>query len=417
MGSDAREIAVIGGGVIGVSAAYYLARQGFGVTLIEAGRGRSGASYGNAGLLLASHIVPLAAPGVLGQGLRWLLDASSPFYIQPRLSLSLASWLWRFRAACREERARRAMPVLRELLEKSLALYRELAGEAGLAFGLAQAGLAKLFLTGAAYRQAEEEARLMRAHGLEARLLSFPELRDLGLVLNAAVIGGLYLPGDAHLVPARFVEAMIEACRALGVDVGFETEVIGFETAGDRVIQVLTMRGPIRPDQVVLSAGAWSPALARDLGLRLPIQPAKGYSLTYEGTSLKAALPVLLSEARVAVTPLSEGRVRLAGTLEMTGTDLSVNRRRLEAIAAAVREYMPGLDGLTLTEIWRGPRPLTPDGLPLIGRPQKYANLILACGHNTIGMALGPITGKLVAELAAGQSPSLDLSPLHPDRF
>lgn len=417
MGVDTREIAVIGGGVIGVSTAYYLARQGFGVTLIEAGHGRSGASYGNAGLLLASHITPLAAPGVLGQGLRWLLDASSPFYIQPRLSIELAAWLWRFRAACREERARRAMPVLRELLEESLGLYRELADEAGLAFGLAQAGLARLFLTGAAYRLAEEEARLMRSHGIEARLLSFSELRDLGLDLNVAVIGGLYLPGDAHLVPARFVESLVEACRALGVDVCFETEVIGLETAGDRITQVLTTRGPIRPEQVVLAAGAWSPAVARDLRLRLPIQPAKGYSLTYEGTSLKPALPVMLSEARVAVTPLGENRVRFAGTLEMTGTNLSVNRRRLEAIAASVRQYMPGLDGLALAEIWRRPRPLTPDGLPLVGRPKKYANLILACGHNTIGMALGPITGRLVAEVAAGRSPSLDLTPLSPDRF
>jgi len=417
MGADPREVVVVGGGVIGASAAYYLARQGFEVTLLEAGEGKSGASYGNAGLLLASHIVPLAAPGVLGQGLRWLLDPASPFYIQPRFSLSLASWLWRFRAACREERVRRAMPVLRDLLEQSLALYRKLSDEAGLSFGFSQAGLIKLFRTGAAYRQAEEEAGLMRAHGIEARLYSFPELRDLGLDLNAAVIGGLHLPGDAHLDPARFVQALSEACRAMGVDARFETEVIGLEKAGDRVTRILTTRGPVQPGQVVLAAGAWSPSLARDLGLRPPIQPAKGYSLTYEGTGLDPGRPVMLSETRVAITPLGPGRVRLAGTLEMTGADMSVNRRRLEAIPAAVRDYLPGLEGCTLKEIWRGPRPLTPDGLPLIGRPRRYTNLILACGHNTIGMALGPITGRIVADLAAGRSPSANLEPFRPDRY
>ncbi len=412
--TGAGDILVIGGGVIGVCSAYYLAQQGFEVKLLEAGEICAGASFRNAGLILPSHIEPLATPNALGQGLRWLLNPESPFYIKPRLSLSLVSWLWRFRAASKEERVRVSMGLLQSLSSRSVELYRELAKLTGMAFGYEELGSLHLFKTSRGYQDARTSKDLMRTFGIEARLMTPDEINALNI--RADVRGGLYFPGDSHLVPADFVVQLGKAAVDSGVDIRTGAEVLSFETSGPKVTAVKTTRGDFQPDQIVLAGGAWSPELSRALKLRLPIQPAKGYSLTYQSPENPPSIPVMLSEARVAVTPM--GRfIRFAGTLELAGHDMSINERRINTIMRQAAQYLPWTKRLELVEIWRGLRPCTPDGLPVISRPGRYENLIVAAGHATIGMVLGPVTGLLVAQLASFQEPEIDINGLRLERF
>ena len=193
-------------------------------------------------------------------------------------------------------------------------------------------------------------------------------------------------------------------------------EAIGFETSGRKITAVRTTRGDIHPNQVVLATGAWTPAVARDLDLRIPIEAAKGYSLTFRRPDPCPALPVILQEAKVAVTPMGPF-LRFAGTLELAGMDFSINQRRVGAIRRAPPGYFEGMDDLELVEIWRGLRPCTPDGLPILGAGGKWENLILAAGHAMVGMSLGPVTGEIVAQLACGDTPNFDLELLAPERF
>jgi D-amino-acid dehydrogenase len=409
-------VVIVGGGVIGVCAAYYLAAAGARVSVLEQGEIGSGSSYGNAGLVVPSHSMPLAAPGVWQQGLKWMRDPESPFYIKPRLDPALLAWLWRFRRACTEAHVRRALPLLRDLSYRSLTLFRELAALDGVEFGFRQDGALAVYRTPAGYAHAQHEARRLEASGLPAKIVDAAGARDLEPSLARDVVGGVLFPDDAHLVPDRFVRGLARVAEARGVALRPGTEVLGFRTAGHRVTTVETTRGPVAADTVVLAAGSWSAGVARGLGLRLPIQPAKGYSVTYARPAAGPRLPLLLGEARFAVTPMGE-QLRFAGTLELAGLDFSINRRRVEAIVRGAARYLVGVEGLPLREIWRGLRPCTPDGLPLVGRPAGWENVILATGHAMIGVSLGPITGKLVAQLVAGSAPEMDLALLDPDRF
>jgi D-amino-acid dehydrogenase len=410
-----RSALVIGGGVIGVSSAYYLARDGWEVTLLEKGEICAGSSYGNAGLIVPTHLVPLAAPGVWWQGVKWMLNSESPFYIKPRASLELARWLWRFRAACTPGRVRRAMPLLRRLSVESLELYREFA-EKDLDFGFRQAGSLTVFATPEGLAHGREEARLLREGGASVEILDGTQARSLEPALQSGVVGALHGREDALLVPDRFVKGLAKLAESGGVRVLTGTEVIGFRTSGGRITGVETTRGKFSADTVVLAAGAWSPGVARTLGLRVPIQPAKGYSLTYRRPARAPSIPLLPAEGRFSVTPMGEF-LRFGGTLELAGMDLSINRRRVEALRRKALQCIEGGEDLELLEIWRGLRPCTPDGLPLVGCPRGFENLVMAAGHAMVGMSLGPSTGKLVARLAGGSTPPADVHLLDPDRF
>jgi D-amino-acid dehydrogenase len=414
------DVVVIGGGVIGVCAAYYLARQGTRVTIVERGEIAAGSSYGNAGLIVPSHAVPLAAPGVLWRGIKWMADPESPFYIKPRLDPALLSWLWKFRAHCTEAHVRRAVPLIRDLSAASLALYEELAAIPGFDFGFRQDGVLMVCCTEAGLAGGRHEAEMLESSGIKTRVLDGAAARALEPTLAPGVVGAVHFPGDAHVTPDRFVRGLARIAGELGVDVRTGTEVLGLETRGRRVIAVETTRGPLPCGEVVLAAGAWSPQIARALDLRLPIQAAKGYSVTYRQPPGGPRIPMLLVEARFAVTPMRApggDLLRLGGTLELAGLDLSISRRRVAAIVRGVRRYLT-LDGdPSLVEIWRGLRPCTPDGLPFVGRPRAWDNVIVASGHAMIGVSLGPVTGQLVAQIAAGEKPLVDLTPLSPDRF
>ena len=410
------DVVVIGGGVIGVCAAYYLLDSGRQVTLLERDSICSGSSYGNAGLLVPSHSVPLAAPGAITQGLRWIFNPESPFYVKPRLSLDLLRWLWRFRAAANERRMRESLPIICELSNASVALYEELMSKEELACNFAHVGSLTLFKSERGFEEGREEADLLSEYGIASRSLDAGQVRDMEPSAREDVAGGILHEDDAHLKPDEFVHGLASRFVERGGVIETDTEVVGFETMGNRVDAIKTTRGEYRADQVVLAAGTWSPAVVRDLGIRLPVQPAKGYSITFERPDGAPEVPLMLGEAKVGVTPMGPF-LRLAGTLELSGLNLDISDRRVRAVVLAPEDYLSMDLDPSRGEVWCGMRPLSPDGLPMVGPTDSMENLIVATGHSMTGVTLGPATGKLVAQIANGDEPIVDPTPFSPMRF
>ena len=409
---------VIGGGAIGISSAFYLTRLGKQITVIEKGEICSGSSHGNAGLIVPSHSIPLAAPGVITQGIKWMFDPESPFYIKPRFDRDFFSWLWKFRGACSEANVSRALPVLSELNAVSLELFDKLAALEGVDFNYEKKGVVQVFKTRKEFDKGVEESRRLQEYGVESRVLKNDELAPYCSHMRTAGAGGLFFPQDAQLIPDRFVHQLASHVEKIGVDLLTATEVIGFEISGRKVIAAKTTRGDIAVDEVILAGGSWSGDLARELGIKLWMEPAKGYSVTFKRPPSCPDIPVMLAETKVVLTPMDD-MLRVAGTLELAGFDMSINNRRLRAVLNAVPAYFPDFkpNDLELIEIWRGLRPCSPDGLPYLGRPRRYDNVIIATGHGMKGISLAPVTGKLVAQLAANENPQIDLNVLSIERF
>jgi D-amino-acid dehydrogenase len=411
--SEKPDVLVLGGGVIGVSAAHFLASRGRKVTVLDRGEIGSGCSYGNAGLVVPSHSIPMAQPGMIARGMRWMFHADSPFYIRFRWERELFSWLWKFRAACREDRMRRAIPLLRDLSLESVRLYDTLRD---IPCHYERKGLLLAYRTPEGLEEGREEAELLSEFGLASETMEGDAARARVPALREIVHGAIHFPGDASFDPALFVRGLAAKAADAGVRFLPRTEVTGFQVSGRKIAAVRTPAGDVAADEIVLATGSWSPGVAHDLGLRIPIQPAKGYSITMTAPAAVPPVPLLLMESKIAVTPMGP-QLRLAGTLELAGLDLSINERRVDVIRRGAREWLTGLEGLPEIEVWRGLRPCTPDGLPILGRPSAFDNLILATGHAMVGMSLGPVTGQLVAQIAARETPAFDLSLLHPDRF
>ena len=409
------DILILGGGVIGVCAAHYLSEQGASVTIIEKGEVASGSSYANAGLIVPSHSVPLAAPGALADGLKWMLDPGSPFYIKPRLATDLWVWILRFMFASREGPMRRAIPLLRDLHLASANLYKELAAHKDLKFDYEQKGMLTAYTSAQGMRHGEIEVHMLKEFGLRAELVDAAEAHRKEPALRDHILGGVYFPDDGHFNPGKFVQGLAEVVEERGVRIQRNTEILRIQTSGNQIKSVLTTSGTFYGKQIVLAAGAWSPRVGRDLGRNIPIQAAKGYSLTVPRPASGPSLPLILGEARVAVTPMGD-LLRFAGTLEMAGIDLTVNPRRVDAIANAAANYLRVEKPATI-EVWCGLRPCTPDGLPIIGRSRNYENLILATGHAMVGMSLGPISGKLASQIALNKPTEIDITALRAERF
>ena len=414
--NQCKEILIIGGGVIGVCIAYYLAAENHDVTLVEKKQICSGSSHGNAGLISCANPIPMAEPGVIKKGLRWMLDADGPFYIKPRLDLELIRWLFGFRAACREKPMRHAIDATLAMRRISKRLAGELTTENKLAFGWQNKGRMLVYQNDDSLKGGIETLNFLKQYGVSGEILDSDGVRERDPNLRPSVVGGIYYPDYEHVLPERYVNGLARIAEDRGATLKTETEVIGFETAAKRISKVVTTRGDFNPDQIVLAAGSWSPVIAKDLGLRIPIQPAKGYSITVKRTRSCSEIPLSLADHKVAVTPMGE-QLRFSSNLELVGYDPSINRRRIAATRRAVNLYLAGIDDLELIQIWSGFRPNTPDTMPIIERNQTYGNLILATGHDMLGMTHSLITGKLVSEIVDGRKPSVDLFPFRLSRF
>jgi D-amino-acid dehydrogenase len=324
-------------------------------------------------------------------------------------------WIARFTAASRPERARASSRVIRELALASLDMHAALAGE-GLDTGLVRTGSLNVLGSDAAFSAAKREAEEARREGLRVEVLERGQAREFEPALSGEHVGAVYYPDDAHCDPYRFVQAVGRAAVEAGARVCTRVEVLALRRSNGRVERVQTTAGDIRAGTFVVAAGAWSPLLTRGLGVYMPIEGGKGYHVDLEAAAGDPRLPVWFQESRVIATPLP-GRLRLAGTLELAGLDERVSRRRVEAIVKAARRGIAGLEGRRVLEVWRGLRPCTPDGLPLLGRVEAPDNLVLATGHAMMGLTLAPVTGRLVAEVIVGEPPSHDLRPVRPSRF
>ena len=407
------KVIVIGGGVIGLCCAYYAAKKGHRVTVIDAREeSREGCSYGNAGMIVPSHFVPLAAPGMVALGLKWMWNPESPFYIKPRLDADLLSWGFKFWKAATREHVQRAAPLLRDLSFASRACFEELS--ATIDFGLVKRGLVMLCKTQHALDEEAKMAEEARRLNVPAEVLDAKATAALDPHVRMDVAGSIYFPEDCHLSPNRFMAALKSQLIAMGVDFSWEKSVTDFRIEGRRV----KAADQFEADEFVIAGGSWSPQLAKKLALKLPMQAGKGYSLTLKQPRQLPEICSILSEARIAVTPMGSS-LRFGGTMEIAGLNEDINPVRIRGIIKAVPKYYPEFREQDFADVkpWCGLRPCSPDGLPYIGRTRRYDNLSIATGHAMMGLSLGPITGQLVAAQLSQEKPPLDLTLLNPDRY
>jgi len=423
-------VVVIGAGVIGLCAALYCRRRGLEVTVIDRRpAARDGCSFGNAGMVVPSHFVPLAAPGMVKLGLKWMWDPKSPFYIKPRLSWDLLSWGVQFWRAANRRQVERAAPVLRDLHLLSRSLYEQLAAEPGADFGFTARGLLMLCKTPHGLEEESRAAGHAERLGVPADVLDAASVARLEPDLPADVAGGVYYPQDCHLSPAAFMAWLESVLSRDGVRFRWQTDVSGLLGDQGRVTAVrhagvgtdATSKSFVEQtevDHLVVAGGVWSPAIGQHLALKLPMQAGKGYSLTLDRPRQRPRTCAILTEARIAVTPMGES-LRFGGTMEMSGLDESINAARVAGITAAIPRYYPAFhesdfEGLPA---WHGLRPCPPDGLPYLGRSFRHANVVVASGHAMMGVSLAPATGAIVAALLCDDTPPADVSLLRPDRF
>jgi D-amino-acid dehydrogenase len=418
--ASSKSVIVCGGGIVGLSCAYALAREGWSVTVVERNaEGADSCAQGSAGYVSPSHVVPLAAPGMVWNGLKWMLSSKSPFYIKPRLDADLLRWGWLFARSCTPEHTVRAAPVLRDLALTGRRLFVELAAKTGNSFELRQEGLLNLCKTQECLdHESHGLARLANELGVEARVLDAKQTAEQEPGARMEVAGSVYFPVDAHLTPRKFMPALIALLREMGVAFQWNTAVNGWKTAGGRVTAVSTTGGDLAADEFVLAAGSWSPDLIRGLEIRLPLQAGKGYSLTIPQPRFKLTKSLILTERRVAATPMGD-QLRFGGTMEISGINDHIRRERVQQIIDAVPHYFPDFTAADFAGVqpWFGLRPVTPDGLPYIGRFGRHPNLTAACGHAMLGVTMAPSTGLLVAEILGGRKPSISLEMLSPDRY
>jgi D-amino-acid dehydrogenase len=410
------DVIVIGAGVVGLSVAYYASLKGAEVLVLEKGETGSGSSSGNAGLVVPSYFEPLPGPGVIGEALKHLLSPQGFFGIRPRLDPSLLCWLVRFARSCNQRDFEARCRILAKLNDEALGLHLELAEMGGQEYAFSQKGLLFLYLDKARLEEAQERASRAAEFGIRTEIISGDEVRKAEPAAGERVVGGVRYFSDAALSPFLFLEWLTKRACSAGALIRTHCEVYGFRVSGKRLGSVLTTKGEFQGDQVVLAAGAWLKSLGRLLGLQLPVEGGKGISQTFYGSCWSVEQPLILDESHVAVSPLP-GALRVTGLLELAGTDLTLSQRRVRGIRNAASLYLPAVRAMEPDEIWRGLRPCTPDGLPLLGRLGPWINVFVAGGHDTKGMTLGPLTGQVLSRLLAGESIGHAEKELRPKRF
>ncbi|TYA58232.1 NAD(P)/FAD-dependent oxidoreductase [Formosa maritima] len=407
---------IIGGGIIGLCSAYYLQKEGHQVTIIDQSNMDAGASYVNAGYLSPSHLVPLSAPGVMKKGLKWMLNPASPLYIKPRLDSDFIKWTLAFNKSCHANHVKKAIPAIKGITLLSQDLYDDIKREENFSFHYEKKGLLMLCQTEKLLEEEIETAHLAKREGLDVNEISHEELKELEPHATFNVKGATYYKCDSHTTPHEFMTEMKAHLKAVGVQFFSNEKVEDLVVNNGKIEAVITKNQTLKADEFVLAAGSWSSILGKKLGLKLLLQAGKGYRInTTQDTGI--SIPSILAEAKVAVTPMN-GFTRFAGTMEIAGINDKINKIRVEAIARAATSFYPEVE-LTQEEknqAASGLRPVSPDGLPFIGKSSKCKNLTIATGHAMMGWSMGPATGKLVSEVISDKKPILDLNPFHPDR-
>ena len=409
---------ILGGGAIGLSTAYYLNRSGFSVTILDANEPNSetNCSWGNSGMIVPSHIVPLAAPGVIKQGLKWLLDAESPFSIELKPSLEMISWLWKFRKAANPNHVKAGAKLLQELSLRSRKLYLNIGEKIDV--GLETNGILMLCNSESAIEEEFKISKMARDLGMEAIDLDQSGVQKIETGMRIDVTGGVHYPLDCNIDPVLFMDLMQKHLIQNGVTINYNKPVTEIIVNQNKVESVKSNDEFWSADYIVLSAGSFSSKIVKKIGIKMPLMSGKGYSYTLELPQKKPSLPAILIEARIASTPMGE-KWRFGGTMTVTDSNRLINKKKLNAMARYVKNYYPEYESSWVNGFkpWVGLRPLSADGIPYIGSFKKFPNLIAATGHAMMGISMAPVTGEIVNNIISEQKPNFDLDMLSPDRF
>lgn len=412
-----KDVVIIGGGAVGLWCAWHLHQSGREVTIVDKGDFTDGCSFGNAGMIVPSHFMPMASPGIISKGIKWMFKKDSPFYIRPRLNLELAQWLWSFYRSSTKKHVAESVALLRDLHTESRELYRQLQQAPGFSFGFEQKGILMLFKSAAAEYEELEMAEAAHHLGIDTNHLTPEKLKQVEPGIQMDVRGAVHYPGDAHITPHEFMRQMVNYLKEEGVEFISGTEVTGIHDHGRTGAEVSTVDGDIiQAQRIVVAAGSWSGKLLKKSGYRLPMQDGKGYSMTLERLPLKPSIPSILHEARVAITPMGDD-LRISGTLEISGMDDHINQHKLNSILKAVPEYYPELKIMEAGPVWFGYRPCTPDGMPYIGPLKNGSAVIMATGHAMMGLSLAPVTGRIVKDMLNSLSSGHALNKTESLRF
>lgn len=416
MNQSKKDVLILGGGIIGLACAYYLLKSGRGVTILEQNTLASGSSHGNCGTITPSHAPPLSQPGMIGKALQWMLTPDAPFRVAPRLDFELFGWMLQFARRCNWSDYHRLARAKGPLLLRSRALLGALVRDENLACEFEESGTLYVHRDAAAFDAMNELPKTLADCGIVMERIDAARCRAMEPALNDSIVGGYWNPGDARLRPDRYAAELARVVKTLGAEICESTTITGFRRSGDRIDAVLTDRGEFVADEIVFALGSWSPRVGKQLDLRIPIQPGKGYSITYTQSPRAPRIPLTLKERSVCVTSWDSG-YRLGSTMEFAGYDTSLNRARLDALRRAAAEYLIEPEGPAVIEEWYGWRPMTYDDLPIIGRTLKWKNLTLATGHSMLGVTMSAATGELVAQLFADAETALDAATFSPARF
>jgi D-amino-acid dehydrogenase len=410
------DVLVVGGGVIGLACAWYLARAGRYVRIIEQGKMGEGASHGNCGLVFVSDLPPLCVPGAVRHEMLRMLRGTSPLSIKPRPDPALALWLLRFAAHCNTKHRTQAILARDALLRASGELFDRLFEEDQLDCDFERRGLLMAFTDPASMEAYAATNRLLAPFGLAATRHDRTSIHQLEPALNDKVCGGWHHEADSHLRPESLMVAWTRAALALGVTIHENCRLERFETGPDAIRAAVTTTGRFTAERFVLAAGAWTPAIGRQLGLRIPVQPGKGYSITMDRPAVCPHTPCYLYERNMVVTPWQSG-YRLGGTMEFSGFDTRPSRKRLDNLEKSAALYMRTPLGSRVEERWTGLRPMSVDDLPIIGPTPGWNNLTLATGHGMIGLTTATGTGRLVADMITDRPLPFDPKPFSVMRF
>ena len=409
------DVLIIGGGAIGLATALALLDAGRGVRILEAGAVGGGASHGNCGTITPSHAPPLAAPGVVAQALRWMFTPDAPLYLKPRIDPALWHWLLRFAARCNPRDWRQSTQARAALLNDARARLADWVGRYGLQCEFEEEGLDYVFRDPRKFQQYVDESVVLKTFGIATQVFGGTDYEREEPAMLPGVAGAIRFPGDARLRPDRYVAELARVVRERGGVIEEQCRVDRLEPTSDGV-RLATSQGERKGGDAVIALGAWTPAFARRLGIRAPIQPGKGYSITYSRPARVPRHPMVLKDRSVCVTVWGSG-FRLGSTMEFSGHDDTLNATRLAALERGAREFLREPVGAEVHERWCGWRPMTWDDLPLLGRAPGQRKVWIAAGHGMLGISMSTATGQLMADLMTGRPPAFDPSPYRPERF
>ncbi|MBS1608976.1 MAG: FAD-dependent oxidoreductase [Bacteroidetes bacterium] len=410
-------VTIIGGGVIGLCSAYYLSKSGYKVTVIERNDITDGCSFGNMGYISPSHFIPLATPGIIAQGLKWMMSSSSPFYIKPRLNLDLIQWGLAFKSNANAKKVEQSAPHLNNLLQLSRELMADLKKDLP-AFNMVEKGCWMLYKTEKTGEHEKHLAEQAHQFGLKTISCTAAEVQSYEKEVEVNVAGGILYVDDCHVDPRGYMEALYGYLKNKGVEFWLNTGVKGFERSGNKINAVITSNGKMDTEEIVIANGSWLQEISKLLNVKILMQPGKGYSIMYNDLQRNLSYPSILVDDRTATAPINRW-LRIGGTMELSGHSDTILPKRVMAIYNAFNKYYPSMNlkAPDTSRAWFGYRPVSPDGMPYIGRHTKYSNLTYAGGHAMLGVSAASGTGLLINEIISNKKTSIAISAFDPVRF